>query len=84
MARTPVHLPPPEPEQEIPPAVAQALDDYLVALLLADLEADATLQNQVLTAQTAQGYDTSQICRPSGHPGQGADRQEAVHGEAEG
>ncbi len=61
----------------LPPEVRQALEDYLVALLLAELE----LQNQPLTAQPAQGDNTAQIVRPSGHPRQGAP-QETPHGEA--
>ena len=41
--RQPVHLPEPEPEPErpaLPPEVAQALEDYLVEILLADLALD--------------------------------------------
>ena len=70
----------PEP---LPPAVFEAVVEGLVQLLLADLEADAKLQNQPLTAQPAQGDSTARAVRPSRHPGQGA-TQETSHGEAEG
>ncbi len=72
----------PPDRKRLPPEVDQALDDYLVALVLAALEADGTLQNHGLTAQTAQRENTVQAVRPSRHPGQGAN-QEASHGEAE-
>ena len=46
--RRPIREPDPKP---LPPEVDQALDDYLVALLLAELE----LQNQVLPTTPACG-----------------------------
>jgi len=78
--KRPIRQPDPKP---LPPEVAQALDDYLYALVMAALEANGTLQNHGLTSQTAQGDHTAQTVRPSGRPRQGA-KQETSHGEAEG
>jgi hypothetical protein len=49
MARTPVRLPPVEPDP-LPPAVFEAVVEGLVQLLLADLELDAKLQDGVATS----------------------------------